>query len=62
MDAKDLLLDALGERSATYVKKAKRCRDDFTTEAIHDARTSIRRLLAILDEVAYITSSSKNEN
>jgi CHAD domain-containing protein len=61
MDAKDLLLDALGERSATYVKKARRCRDDFTTDAIHDARTSIRRLLAILDVVAFITSASKIE-
>jgi len=61
MDAKDLLLDSLDERIAMYVKKAKRCRDDFSTNAIHDLRTSIRRLLAILDVVGFVTSASKIE-
>ena len=61
MDAKDLLLDSLDERSATYVKKAKRCRDAFSTDAVHDLRTSVRRLLAILDVVAFVTSASKIE-
>ena len=61
MDAKDLILDSLDERSATYVKKAKRCRDDFSTDAVHDLRTSIRRLLAILEVVAFMTSGSKIE-
>ncbi|HSJ89850.1 MAG TPA: CHAD domain-containing protein [Anaerolineales bacterium] len=61
MDAKDLILDSLDERSATYVKKAKRCRDDFSSDAVHDLRTSIRRLLAILEVVAFMTSGSKIE-
>jgi CHAD domain-containing protein len=61
MDAKDLLLDSLDERSATYAKKVKRCRDEFSTDAVHDLRTSIRRLLAILDVVAFMTSASKVE-
>ena len=59
MDAKDLLLDSLDERSATYAKQVKRCRDEFSTDAVHDLRTSIRRLLAILDVVAFMTSASK---
>jgi CHAD domain-containing protein len=59
MDAKDLLLDSLDERSATYAKQVKRCRDDFSIDAVHDLRTSIRRLLAILDVVAFMTSGSK---
>ena len=61
MDAKDLLLDSLDERSTTYAKRAKRCRDEFSTDAVHDLRTSIRRLLAILDVVAFMTSASKIE-
>lgn len=61
MDAKDLLLDSLDERTATYVKKAKRCRDNFSTDAVHDLRTSLRRLLAILEVVGFMTSTSKVE-
>lgn len=61
MDSRDLLLDLLDERGATYAEKAKRCRDDFSTDAIHDLRTSIRRLLAILDVAAFVTSASKTE-
>jgi CHAD domain-containing protein len=61
MDSRDLLLDLLDERGATYVKKAKRCRDDFSTDAIHDLRTSIRRLLAILEVAAFVTSAAKTE-
>src|SRR5215216_6424220 len=61
MDAKDLLLDSLDERSAAYAKKVKRCSDDFSMDAVHDLRTSLRRLLAILDVVAFVTSASKIE-
>ena len=61
MDTKDLLLDSLDERTGTYVKKVKRCRDDFSTDAVHDLRTSLRRLLAILEVVGFMTSASKIE-
>jgi CHAD domain-containing protein len=62
MNSKDLLLDSLKERTAAYRKKARRGREDFSTDAIHDLRTSIRRLLAILDIVAFMTSASKIKN
>lgn len=58
MDAKDLLLDSLDERGANYGEKLKLCRDDFSKRAVHDLRTSIRRLLAGLDVVAFVTSGS----
>ncbi len=61
MNAQELLLDSLDERAKIYSKKLKRCRDDFSTDAIHDLRTSIRRLLAILDVTAFLTSTSRIE-
>jgi CHAD domain-containing protein len=61
MNTQDLLLDSLDERGTVYSKKLKRSRDDFSTDAIHDLRTSIRRLLAILDVVAFITSAGRIE-
>ncbi len=61
MDAKDLLLDSLDERGAAYGEKLKLCRNDFSKDAVHDLRTSIRRLLATLDVVAFVTSGSRVE-
>lgn len=61
MDAKDLLLDALEKRGAAYRQNLKLCRDEFSKKAIHDLRTSIRRLLAILDVAAFVTSGSRVE-
>jgi CHAD domain-containing protein len=59
MDAKNLLLDSLDERETTYGEKLKRCRDDFSGGAVHDVRTSIRRLLAVLDIAAFMISGSR---
>ncbi|HLO32670.1 MAG TPA: CHAD domain-containing protein [Anaerolineales bacterium] len=59
MDAKDLLLDLLDRRGATYGEKLKGCRDDFSKDAVHDLRTSLRRLLAALQVVAFFTSRSR---
>lgn len=61
MDAKDLLLDSLDEHGAIYGEKLELCRDDFSKQAVHDLRTSIRRLLAALDVVAFVTSGSRVE-
>jgi CHAD domain-containing protein len=61
MDAKDLLLDSLDEREATYREELKKCRDDFSKSAVHDLRTSIRRLFAVLDVVGFFTSDSDVE-
>ena len=61
MTSKDLLMDLLEERGMAYRKQAKRCREQLTTDAIHDLRTSVRRLLATLDIVAFFTSASNVE-
>ena len=61
MDAKDLLLDSLDKRGAAYREKLKLCRAEFSEKAVHDLRTSIRRLLATLDVVAFVTSASRIE-
>jgi CHAD domain-containing protein len=61
MDSKDLLLDSLDKRGAAYREKLKLCRAEPSKEAIHDLRTSIRRLLATLEVVAFITSASRVE-
>jgi CHAD domain-containing protein len=61
MDAKDLLLDSLEEREADYREKLKLCRDDFSKGAVHDLRTSIRRLLAALEVVAFLAPDAPVE-
>jgi CHAD domain-containing protein len=61
MDAKELLLDSLDERGTAYGEKLKLCRADFSKGAVHDLRTSIRRLLAILDVADFVTSGSRVE-
>lgn len=61
MDSKDLLLDSLDQRGAAYRENLKLSRDEFSQKAIHDLRTSIRRLLATLDVTAFITSRSRAE-
>ena len=61
MDAKDLLLDSLEQRGTAYREKLKDCRAEPSEEAVHDLRTSIRRLLATLGVVAFITSDARVE-
>jgi CHAD domain-containing protein len=43
-----LLLDGLEKAWRTYRSELKRCRDEFSNEAIHDLRVAARRLVAIL--------------
>src|SRR5689334_14979048 len=61
MDAKNLLLDSLDQSGAAYRKNLKLCQDNFSRKTIHDLRTSIRRLLATLDVVRFVTSASRIE-
>jgi CHAD domain-containing protein len=61
MDAKELLLDSLAERGTAYEERLKLCREDFSKDAVHDLRTSIRRLLATLKVVTFVTSGSRAE-
>jgi CHAD domain-containing protein len=61
MDAKNLLIDSLDKQRAAYREKLKLCRAEFSRKAVHDLRTSIRRLLAMLDVIAFVTSASRIE-
>ncbi len=61
MDAKNLLLDSLDKQRAAYRENLKLCRTEFSRKAVHDLRTSIRRLLATLDVIAFVTSASRIE-
>ena len=49
MDAQELILKALDQRYQKYVAERKRCREDFSEEAVHDLRIASRRLLALVD-------------
>jgi CHAD domain-containing protein len=43
-----LLLEALEQRWKSYRTELKRCRAEFSNEAVHDLRTAARRMLAFL--------------
>jgi CHAD domain-containing protein len=43
-----LLLEALENRWKAYLAELKRCRGEFSNEAVHDLRVSLRRLLSLV--------------
>ncbi len=43
-----LLLDALDQRWKKYRAELKRCRAEFSNEAVHDLRVAARRMLALI--------------
>jgi CHAD domain-containing protein len=43
-----LLLDALDQRWKNYRAELKRCRAEFSNEAVHDLRGAARRMLAVI--------------
>src|ERR1041384_8221119 len=49
------LLDALDERWKNYRAELKRCRAEFSNEAVHDLRSSARRMLAFIQLLNYIS-------
>jgi len=49
------LLDALDERWKNYRAELKRCRTEFSNEAVHDLRASARRILAFIQLMNYIS-------
>lgn len=49
MKAGSVLLDAVGARCKKYRSELKTCRAEFSTEAVHDMRVALRRLLAVFD-------------
>jgi CHAD domain-containing protein len=43
-----LLLEALENRWRKYLEELKRCRAEFSNEAVHDVRVALRRLLSLI--------------
>jgi CHAD domain-containing protein len=43
-----LLLEALEKRWKTFLAELKRCRAEFSNEAVHDLRVALRRLLSLI--------------
>lgn len=48
LNVNQLLLEALDKRWKNYRAELKRCRAEFSNEAVHDLRITARRMLAIL--------------
>src|SRR6266498_5852815 len=48
-EAHQLLLDALERCWKDYRKELKRCRTEFSNEAVHDLRVATRRILALIE-------------
>ena len=49
MSAQEILLTAIDQRYAKYLAERKRCKDDFSEEAVHDLRVAARRLMALIE-------------
>ena len=47
-DTSQLLLEALEQRWKNYRAELKRCRVEFSNEAVHDLRVATRRILALI--------------
>ena len=47
-DANQLLLESLENRWKNYRAELKRCRAEFSNEAVHDLRVAARRMLALI--------------
>jgi len=48
LNANQLLLEALDKRWKNYRAELKRCRAEFSNEAVHDLRVTTRRMLAFI--------------
>ena len=48
LSVNELLLEALNKRWKSYRAELKRCRDEFSNEAVHDLRVAARRMLALI--------------
>jgi CHAD domain-containing protein len=49
------LLEALDQRWKNYRAELKRCRTEFSNEAVHDLRASARRMLAFIQLLNYLS-------
>ena len=49
------LMEALDQRWKNYRAELKRCRTEFSNEAVHDLRSSARRMLAFIQLLNYVS-------
>ncbi len=59
MNMHELLIESLDSRWRKYKTELKNCRRNFSEEAVHDFRVSIRRLLAFLEMLRSILEYPK---
>jgi len=60
-NAHQLLLDALEKCWKDYRKELKRCRTEFSDEAVHDLRVATRRMLALVELLNSISPRTRLE-
>jgi CHAD domain-containing protein len=58
-DANRFLVEALEERWKNYRAELKRCRAEFSNEAVHDLRSAARRMLAFIRLLSSISPSPR---
>ncbi len=57
--ASQILLEALDKRWKNYRAQLKRCRAEFSNEAVHDLRTAARRMLALIQLLNSLSPRSR---
>jgi len=62
MADQDLLLTAFNQRYNQYLAERKHCKAEFSEEAVHDLRVSIRRMLAMLELLRALATSQPSKN
>lgn len=58
-DVNRFLMEALDERWKNYRVELKRCREEFSNEAVHDLRSAARRMLAFIRLLNSISPSPR---
>jgi len=57
MSAHELLKTALNQRYEKYIAERKRCKEEFSEEAVHDLRIAARRVLALIELLRAVAPS-----
>lgn len=55
MPVNQLLLEAMEQRWKSYRAELMRCRSEFSNEAVHDLRSSARRMLALIQLLNFLS-------
>jgi CHAD domain-containing protein len=59
MTGQELLLTALDQRYEKYRAERKRCKDEFSEQAVHELRVATRRMLALIELLRAVTSQPR---